>query len=85
MELKTISRLPSGSATIGVREVEKGIKSGELKRVIVASNCPEWLLAKITRTEGAGNITLERFMGNERELGTALGKAFAVAMAGFKE
>ena len=85
MEMKTIDRLPSGNGTIGVREVQKGIKSGELKRVVVAKNCPDWLISKITGSEGAGNVAMERFSGNERELGTALGKAFAVAMAGFKE
>lgn len=80
-----IDKLPPGSGIIGAREILKGIKAGEIKRVIIASNCPDWLLNKITSAEGASNLQPERFASNERELGTALGKAFAVAMVGFKE
>lgn len=85
MEIKTVDKLPAGNGVIGVREIQKGIKSGEIKRVIIASNCPDWLLDKITGAEGASSATLERFSGNERELGTVLGKSFATAMVGFKE
>jgi len=77
--MNTVEKLPSAKGIIGVREIQKGATSGEVKRVIAASNCPEWLLKKIS------GVTIERFAGNERELGTALGKQFAVAMAGFTE
>ncbi|MEM7813288.1 MAG: ribosomal L7Ae/L30e/S12e/Gadd45 family protein [Candidatus Aenigmatarchaeota archaeon] len=86
MEMKTIDHLPSGGV-IGAKEVQKGIKDGKIKRVIVAKNCPDWLVSKMAcLSEGqASGIALERFNGNARELGTALGKPFAVAVAGFEE
>jgi len=80
MEMKNIDKLPSGNGVIGVREIQKGMKSGDVTHVVIAKNCPNWLVEKIAN---ANNV--ETFKGNERELGTAIGKAFAVAMVGFKE
>lgn len=85
MELQTVGKLPTGRGIIGVREIQKGVRSGEIKHVIITKNCPDWLIHKITGSEAAANIKLERFDGDARELGTTLGKAFAVAMVGFKE
>jgi large subunit ribosomal protein L30e len=85
MELKIVDNIPSGNGIIGTREIQKGIKSGEIKRVIIAKNCPDWLTNKITSADGASNVSIEQFNGDERELGTVLGKSFVVAMAGFKE
>lgn len=79
MEMKKIDKLPPGGGTIGVHEIQKGIKSGDVKRVIVANNCPDWLIEKVKDAQ------FEQFNGNERELGTALGKPFAIAMVGYKE
>ena len=79
--MDVVERLPSANGTIGVREIQKGVASGAVKHVFVAKNCPDWLISKIS---GSG-AKLEQFAGNERELGTALGKQFAVAMVGFKE
>ena len=81
MELKIIDKLPVGSGVIGTREIQKGIKNGEIKRVIIAKNCPDWLTSKITSAEV---VQIEKFSGDERELGTVLGKSFAIAMVGFK-
>jgi len=83
MEMKTVTVIPSGKAVIGGREIQKAAKAGEIKRIIVAKNCPDWLLEKLLKTEG--HPEFGRFSGDERELGTALGKAFAIAAAGFKE
>ena len=66
-------------ATIGFREIMKGIKAGKIKKVVVASNCPKTLVDKL------GNVRVETFEGDQAQLGTKLGKPFPVAMAGFKD
>lgn len=79
MEMKIIEKLPPGSGVIGTREIQKAIKAGEVKRVVIAKNCPDWLAKRIE------NAQIEQFAGDERELGTALGKPFVIAMVGYKE
>lgn len=66
-------------AVIGAREISKGIKSGAVKKVVVAKNCPKQLIEKL------GNVKVEVFSGDQVQLGTKLGKPFPVAMAGFKD
>jgi len=80
MQLQTTSRLPQGKAVIGTREVVKSIKAGKAKKVIIASNCSEELVNKVAE---AGKVSIEKFDGDSKELGTKLGKPFPVAMAAF--
>ncbi len=68
--------------TIGIREIVKGIKANELKRVTVAKNCPDFLIDSI-KDAGCLNITV--FAGNQKELGTKLGKPFAIACVGYAD
>jgi ribosomal protein L30E len=65
--------------TIGFKEIQKGIKTGKVKKVVVARNCPKALTSKL------GNVTIEVFEGDQNQLGTKLGKPFPVAMAGLKD
>lgn len=64
---------------IGTKEISRGIKSGTVKKVVVAKNCPKKLLSKL------GNVKVETFSGDQVQLGTKLGKPFPVAMVGFKD
>ncbi len=79
MEIKIITQLPAKKGIIGVREIAKAINAGKVKRVIIADNCPDFLLNKIQ------NVVIEKFDGSQKQLGTKLGKPFAVAMAGYEE
>ena len=79
--MENTDKLPEGSAVIGLRQIAKGVKQGDLKKVVVASNCPEWLIEKI---KAAGSVELFRFSSDEREFGTRLGKTFPVAAAGYR-
>ena len=65
--------------TIGFREIMKGIKSGKIKKVVVAKNCPKNLV------DSLGNVRIEVFDGDQAQLATKLGKPFPIAMAGFKD
>lgn len=76
-----IARSASSSpekAIIGAKEISRGIKSGTVKKVVVAKNCPKKLLSKLS------DVKLETFNGDQVQLGTKLGKPFPVAMVGFK-
>ncbi|MFH0949199.1 MAG: ribosomal L7Ae/L30e/S12e/Gadd45 family protein [Candidatus Aenigmatarchaeota archaeon] len=78
--MKKISTLPQKSYTIGIKEVMVAIKSGSVKNVIVASNCPRFLLDRI---EKAG-AEIEVFAGDQQELGTKLGRPFPVVVIGYQ-
>jgi len=77
--MKVISKLPKANGIIGVREIIKGIEAGKIKNVVIAKNCPEFLKEKIP-----SNVKIEIFNGDQKQLGTALGKPFPVAMVGYK-
>lgn len=64
---------------IGVKEINKAIKAGKVKKVIVAKNCPKTLVEKL------GSIKVEVFDGDQSQLGTKIGKPFPVAMVGLKD
>lgn len=79
--MNVITQLPEKKGVIGSREIAKAAKAGKIKRVIIANNCPDFLLNKLKNE----NVAIERFDGNQKLLGTKLGKPFAVAMAGYDE
>jgi ribosomal protein L30E len=78
--MKTIDNLPKSNGTIGIREIVKSINSGAVKKVIIAKNCPESVRGKIP-----GNVEVEMFSGNQKELGTKLGKPFPVSAVGYNK
>ena len=65
---------------IGVKEVLNGLKNGEVKKVIFASNCPKEIVEKFE----SADIEKEIFDGDEEELGTYLGRAFPIAVVGVR-
>jgi len=76
--METVTKLPEAKGMIGAREIALAVKAGKVKKVIVADNCPDFLVQKI------GKVKVEKFSGSQRELGTKLGKPFAVAMVGYE-
>lgn len=79
MNMEKTSKLPEQKGIIGTREIAKAVKIGKVKRIIVAKNCPEDLIKKID-----DGIFMQMFDGNQKELGTKLGKPFPVAMVGYE-
>lgn len=79
MQLHTTTKIPSGKVVIGIREIVKSIKAGKAKKVIIASNCPQVLVDKIKEHK----VSVEKFEGDSKELGTKLGKPFPVSVAAF--
>ena len=80
MLVETISKLPEKKGIVGVRAIAKAAKSGKVKRIIAASNCPDALLERFSGT----SVKIERFDGDGSQLATKLGKPFPVAMVGFE-
>lgn len=79
MTMNLISQLPAKKGVIGTREIAKAISTGKVNHVVIANNCPDFLLSKIQNEK----VLMERFDGNQKQLGTKLGKPFAVAMVGY--
>ena len=76
--METVTKLPEKKGIIGTREISIAVKAGKVKKVIIANNCPDFLVHKI------GKVKVEKFEGTQRELGTKLGKPFAIAMVGYE-
>jgi len=76
--METITKLPEAKSMIGARQIALAVKAGKVKKVVVADNCPDFLVQKL------GKVKVEKFSGSQRELGTKLGKPFAVAMVGYE-
>ena len=76
--MEKIQKLPEGKFVIGAREIKKAISEGKVKKVVVANNCPDFLVERI------GKVGMQQFEGDQKDMGTKLGKPFAIAMVGYE-
>ena len=58
MDLNIISKLPEGKFVIGAREIKKAVETGSVKKIIVASNCPDFLVKKFAIDHSSGDRRL---------------------------
>lgn len=75
----------AGTALIGSRSVLRAIRTGSTKSVIITSNCPSTTAADIQKLARMAGISVERFDGTGKQLGTLCGKPFAIAAAAIRE
>lgn len=78
--METIAKLPEKKGVIGTREILKEITAGRVKHVVFASNCPSFIIEKMPK-----EVKMEIFEGDQKQLGTKLGKPFTVAAVGYTE
>lgn len=78
------SAIKSGNAVIGYRESIKSLKAKNVKVVIAANNIPESMGAEIKHNSKTAGVRLEIFDGGSKDLGTACGKPFPVAVMAVK-
>jgi len=78
------SAVKSERAVLGYRESMKLIKTGSAEKVIVASNIPKDMDAEIRHNAKSGELQVETFDGSSKDLGTACGKPFPVAVMAIK-
>ena len=64
-----------------MNSIMKGIKSGKVKSVIIASNAPKDIIDKLA----VSGVRIRVFSGDERAVATKLGKPFPIAAIGYEE
>ena len=79
-----ITTLPEGKPVIGVREVKKAVKKGDVGTVVLSSNAPAAMRKDLEELAKKSGIKLETFSGDSERLGTTLGKPFLIAAVGYK-
>ncbi len=72
----------TGQVIVGSRKTLKYVKLGRVKVVVAASNLPENLKSDLEYYAKLSQIPIVTFPGTNRDLGTAIGKPFSVAMVG---
>lgn len=78
------SAVKAGNAIIGYRESMKYLKGSEAKTIVIAGNVPKEMDAEVRHNAKVANARLEVFEGSSRDLGTACGKPFPVAVVVIK-
>ena len=63
-----------------MKEVVRGIQQGRVSQVIVAKNCPAFIIEKVKHAKS--DIAIETFAGDQNELGTRFGKPYFTAIVG---
>ena len=67
--------IDTGDVKLGCNQTSKSIEKGEVKLVILSSNCPS---DTVSFAEGS-KANVHKFNGNNATLGAACGKPFPVA------
>ncbi len=70
---------------IGSRNVIKGIKSDNVKYVILPTNCKEDVMNELNYYNKNFKVEIKKFKGNSRQLGELCGKPFNVMLLGIKK
>jgi large subunit ribosomal protein L30e len=70
--------LKAGNVVLGHKESIKFIKLNTPKLIVLARNIPENMRKDIEHNARVGNMKIEVFDGNSKELGVVCGKPFPV-------
>ncbi len=74
--------LQAGKALIGAEMALKQLRSGNLKKVFLAKNCPARVRADVEQYAQLGNVPVVTLLLNNEELGIICKKNFFVAVLG---
>ena len=77
--------LKSKKVLLGSNSVIRAAKTGAVKTVIHASNLPETVTREMAYYGKMGNINVEKFEGNSKQLGELCGKPFNILLVGLKK
>jgi len=72
--------LKTKKVVIGYKDSIKFIKLNTPKLIVISNNLPESLRKEIEHNAKLGNMKMEVFNGNSKELGIFCGKPFPVSM-----
>ncbi|RLI79510.1 50S ribosomal protein L30e [Archaeoglobales archaeon] len=73
--------LSTGKVYLGAKRTLKALRSGDVKLVVTAVNCPEEFLEEIKRYD----IPVLTYNGTNMDLGATCGKPFGVSMLAIVE
>lgn len=76
--------IESKKAIIGSDRALGALKQGELSAIVVASNCPKDVEAKIAHYAAITKSEVHKFPGTSTELGAICRKPFSVLLLGVK-
>jgi large subunit ribosomal protein L30e len=76
-ELK--SALKENKVIFGSKKTIKYLKLGNVKLIVIASNCPDDVKKDLEKYTGMSGIELENFDGTAKQLGVFCGKPFSIA------
>jgi len=77
--------MKSGKVALGYKSTLKQLRNGKAKAILVASNCPPLRRSEIEYFAMLTKTTLHHFSGNNKNLGVACGKFFAVSVMSVTE
>ncbi|MFH1774245.1 MAG: 50S ribosomal protein L30e, partial [Methanobacteriota archaeon] len=75
----------TGKVILGERETLRAVRNGEVRLVIMASNCPSALKEKLMHHAKILSVHVYEYPGSSLELGSACGKPFTVSILGVVE
>ena len=71
--------IQSGKYKIGYRNTIRSMRAGQAKLILISNNCPAIRRTELEYYAVLAKADVHHFDGNNVELGTALGKLFAVS------
>ncbi len=72
--------IKTGKAVIGTKETLRLLKEGKVKRVFVATNCPEDVRESVERYAGFSDASVEELPVPNDELGIMCRKQFSISV-----
>ncbi len=75
----------TGKVILGERETLKAVRNGDVKLVVMASNCPPALKEKLAHHAKISGAHVYEYPGSSLELGSVCGRPFVVSMLGVLE
>lgn len=72
----------SGKIVVGFNSTIRKAKLGQLKFIVIAFNAPESIKRDVAYYAKLSGISVIEFPGSSKDLGTLIGKPFAVALMG---
>jgi large subunit ribosomal protein L30e len=74
--------LKNNNLIIGTKRTIKAIRTGEVSKVFMASNCPDMLAEDVEHYCGLTDIPIEKLEADCNELGSVCKKPFFVSVVG---
>ena len=71
--------LKENKVVFGSKRTIKYLKLGNVKLIVIASNCPDDVKNDLEKYTGMSGIKLEKFDGTAKQLGVFCGKPFSIA------